>query len=116
MTPKQKAADSALGFRERLKTARKLRNLTQNELAAKSELSAVTLSKLETGVNKPTYDVLVTLAVALEVSPNFLLGWADNVAEGSTQNAGWFKLMKSVADLDEDSIEHLRAIVDQIKR
>jgi transcriptional regulator with XRE-family HTH domain len=115
MTPKQRAADSAFSFKERLKTARKLRGLTQDELASKSELSSVTLSKLETGINRPTYEVLVAVASALEVSPNFLLGWADDFSESSSGRTGWFKLMQSVADLDDDVIEHLRALVDRIK-
>lgn len=51
--------------------------MTQDQLAAAAGFSPVTLSKLETGVNKPTYEVFVALAYALKVTPNYLTGWDD---------------------------------------
>lgn len=75
MTPHQRSLESATNFRERLRAARKNARLTQDELVAIAECSAVTLSKLETGVNRPTYETLVSLAYALNVSPNTLIGW-----------------------------------------
>lgn len=79
MTPREQSQIAAKQFKDRLKAARKQARLTQDELVAMADISAVTLSKLETGVNKPAFDVFVALAYALDVSPNFLVGWYDDV-------------------------------------
>lgn len=37
----------------------------------------MTISKIETGNNLPTFDIFVRLAYALDVAPNSLIGWED---------------------------------------
>lgn len=57
----------------RLRTARKLRGMTQQELAKHSRVSQATISDLETGESKsPTGTNLVSLAQSLDVSPDWL--------------------------------------------
>jgi transcriptional regulator with XRE-family HTH domain len=57
----------------RLRTARKLRGMTQQQLAKDSGVSQATISDLETGESKsPTGTNLVSLAQSLEVSPEWL--------------------------------------------
>lgn len=57
----------------RLKHARKLRALTQPELATRSGLSQSTISELETGESHSPWGVnLVRLAQALDISANWL--------------------------------------------
>lgn len=58
-------------FSDRLRHARKQRNLTQAALARASGLSQRTISSYETGMRKST-TVLIQLAQALEVSPAWL--------------------------------------------
>ena len=54
---------------ENLKKLRKLRNLSQEELARKAGITYSTLIKLESGANKnPTIKTLQQLARALEVT------------------------------------------------
>ena len=77
MTPREQSQIAAELFKDRLKAARKQAGLTQDDLVAKADISTVTLSKLETGVNKPAFEIFVSLAYALNVSPNFLVGWDD---------------------------------------
>ncbi|KAB2710630.1 helix-turn-helix transcriptional regulator [Brucella intermedia] len=66
---------AAHGFGERLKAARKKLDITQEELASRSGLSTITLSKLESGVNNPSFNVIVALSISLKVEPNYLFGW-----------------------------------------
>lgn len=81
MTSTRSTTTTARSFGERLKTVRKSFGLTQDELALKSGLSTITLSKLESGVNKPSYDAVLTLSNSLKVEPNYLFGWSDEIAE-----------------------------------
>lgn len=66
----------------KIRSARKRRGLTQEQLVDLAEVSEITLSKLERGASKPTFDVLVRLSLALSVSPNELLGWRDAAIDG----------------------------------
>ncbi|MBQ0710771.1 helix-turn-helix transcriptional regulator [Ochrobactrum sp. AP1BH01-1] len=81
MTSTRSTTTTARSFGERLKTARKYFGLTQDELALKSGLSTITLSKLESGVNKPSYDAVLSLCNSLEIEPNYFFGWSDEMSE-----------------------------------
>ncbi|MFD1940824.1 helix-turn-helix domain-containing protein [Paradevosia shaoguanensis] len=85
MTPREKSLQAAQGFAERLKAARKQAGLTQDELAAIADSSPVTLSKLETGVNSPTFEIFVALAHALNARPDYLAGWSSQSIEGEAE-------------------------------
>lgn len=61
-------------FYKHLRNIRKSKNLTQEELAERADISRVMVSRYETGSVIPTVDVLVNLADALEVSTDYLLG------------------------------------------
>lgn len=65
-------------FPERLKAARDLRKMNQSDLAAKAGLPATSISHFEAGARKPSFDNLRRLAVALEVTTDYLLGLVDN--------------------------------------
>lgn len=70
--------------------------MTQEALGAASEVSPVTLSKLESGINTPTLEVLIAIAKALDVSPNYLTGFLeDDVASTSERRLllGRFQLV-----------------------
>jgi len=64
-------------FPERLRAARKLRNMEQAELAAKAGLPATSISHFEAGARKPSFDNLRRLAQALTVTADYLLGQVD---------------------------------------
>jgi len=56
---------------------RHLKHMSQEDLAREVGLSANTIFKYESGAQSPGSDKLVSLAEALECSPNDLLGWGD---------------------------------------
>jgi transcriptional regulator with XRE-family HTH domain len=64
-------------FSERLKTARKRLNWTQEKLAAMTALPASSIAQYETDARKPSFDVLCRIIDALEVSADYLLGRRD---------------------------------------
>ncbi|HVM78159.1 MAG TPA: helix-turn-helix transcriptional regulator [Stellaceae bacterium] len=65
-------------FRERVKTARELRQLKQSELADRAKLPPSSIAHFEAGARKPSFDTLRRLANALEVTTDYLLGRVDD--------------------------------------
>ena len=61
-------------FGSTLKQLRKNRNLTQKELGLKIGLSKAVISKYETGMGYPTFDVLIEIARYFGVTTDYLLG------------------------------------------
>lgn len=61
-------------FQENLKTLRKKKGMTQEELAARLNVVRQTISKWEKGLSVPDAELLTKLAEILEVSVSQLLG------------------------------------------
>ncbi|WP_084245172.1 helix-turn-helix domain-containing protein [Planomicrobium okeanokoites] len=62
----------------RLKSARKAKKLTQDDLAKKVNTTKATISNYENGYSTPSNDMLLLLANALDISTDYLLGRTDN--------------------------------------
>lgn len=73
-------------FERRLKDARDLRGMNQSQLAEKSGLPVTSISHFEAGSRKPSFDNLKTLAKALDVSADFLLGLTDTPTKEYTSD------------------------------
>ena len=58
---------------KRVCEARKAQHLTQEELAARAEVSPTHISVLERGVKMPNLDTFIAIANALNVSADYLL-------------------------------------------
>lgn len=61
-------------FSEMLRDLRKSNNLTQQEFGARVGLSKAVVSKYETGIGYPSFDVLIRIAKYYGVSTDYLLG------------------------------------------
>ena len=109
---------SALGFGERLKAARKQAGLTQEQVASLAEFSPISLSKLETGRARPTFEVLLTLAHALQVSPDFLAGWDERRSDESEMEKRLLinRLVLSADNLSVEWLEQLLAFSEKLGR
>ena len=62
---------------ENLKALRKAKGLSQEELAARSGVSAASLIKYESGEMTPGIDKVISMAEALGCTPNDLCGWGQ---------------------------------------
>ena len=60
-------------FGKAVRNYRRLRNLTQEELAEKTELDRKTISRLENGLYSPSLDNIWAIAFALNINPEDLL-------------------------------------------
>ncbi len=65
-------------FADRLRAARELRQLKQDELAKRAGFQASAISHFETGTRKPSFENLRRLADALQVTTDYLLGRVDD--------------------------------------
>ena len=65
-------------FPERLKAAKELRGISQTDLADRAKIPASSISHFESGARKPSFDNLKRLALALEVTTDYLLGRVED--------------------------------------
>lgn len=65
-------------FGENLRNLRKGRGMTQSELGGKISLSKAVISKYETGLGYPSFDVLIRIARFFGVTTDYLLGVAGS--------------------------------------
>ena len=86
-------------FGENLKKLRTSRNLTQKEFGSFVGLSKAVVSKYETGMGYPTYDVLIRIAVFFGVTTDYLLG----VPDSKTVN------VSDLTDTQIDAVHHMIA-------
>ena len=63
---------------QRVRRVRRAQDLTQRDLAQRSGLNVITISRLDKGTAKAVYaDTVAVLAKALGISANYLLGLTD---------------------------------------
>lgn len=66
-----------MGFSERLKELRHSKNLSQMELADKTDISQSAIAKWELDKTEPTASSLITLSKFFDESVDYLLGLKD---------------------------------------
>ena len=64
-------------FAKRLQEARKRKHLKQREVAEYLQITPRSYQQYEGGVRRPNYETLVTLAIYLDVTTDYLLGLSD---------------------------------------
>lgn len=96
-------------FKERLKTARDLRGLSQAQLAARAGLPPASVSHFESGPRKPSFDNLKALAGALDVTTDYLLGRSDT-PQASAATVG--RLHRDLHKLTSKDLELAQDFVD----
>lgn len=92
-------------FAERLRDAReRLRGLTQAQLAEKTRLPSTSISHFEKpeGTRKPSFDNLRRLAIALDVTTDYLLGRTnDHVSVPSVEDT-LYRDVQNLTDADRE--------------
>jgi transcriptional regulator with XRE-family HTH domain len=97
-------------FSLRLKENRELKEMSQGDLAKKSNLQPSAISHFETGKRKPSFDNLRSLADALEVTTDYLLGRTDNsggLAEPDQLHRHMQNMTESDKEFAMDMLERL---------
>ena len=112
-------------FGERLKNFREQKNLTQEELASLSDISARSIQRYENGTNRPRVEAAEKIAKALDIQVDVLLGTNDMLVAEAKSKYGYRgakqaqELVEEVSGLfsggeiaDEDLDAMMKAIQD----
>lgn len=95
-------------FAQRLTAARKVRGLTQIQLATMAELDPSKVSKFEAGSVAPSLGSFRVLVNALNVSADYLLGLSESIG-GGVRGAALATMIDGLPD-------HDRAVLDDLVR
>jgi transcriptional regulator with XRE-family HTH domain len=109
MPPSSKQAER---FAERLRAARELRKMSQDEVARRAGLQASAVSHFETGTRKPSFDNLRRLADALEVTTDYLFGRVDDPTTSAPQG----ELYRKLGQLTATDRDVIKMFVDQLAK
>lgn len=94
-------------FGDRLKEIRQKRGITQEALAKSVSISPSSISLYERGIREPNLNMLISIAKALDVSTDYLLGLTNNE----------FRISSELKDLSfEDIKKILQTFIDKIKQ
>lgn len=67
-------------FKIRLKEVRKIRKLTQQELAEKTGIPVTSIAHFESGSRKPSLENFYKLIVVLNISADYILGRSEEMS------------------------------------
>ena len=96
---------------KRVAEARRARGMTQEELAAKADVSPTHVSVLERGVKLPNLDTFIAIANALEVSADYLLQDVVSRSEESQSNELTSRIMELPDETRKRLINALKAFL-----
>ena len=102
-------------FSIRLRAARDLREMNQEQLAYRAKLQASAVSQFETGVRKPSFDNLRRLADALNITTDYLLGRVDDPA-GLAGAEQLYRDLSQLTGSDRRTAEDMIEILAQLAR
>lgn len=69
-------------LQKRIKERRKLLNLTLADMAKQLGITQATLQRYESGSIKTIkYDMIVKIAEILQCTPQYIMGWSENITE-----------------------------------
>ena len=102
-------------YAERLKSLRLENELTQSELAKKANLATSCIAMIESGKREPSAHTVVSLANALNVTTDYLLGLEDEfgipIFTPAEKAAGISATKKiSITPIEEDMLDVFRKV------
>ena len=104
-------------FSERLAKLMSLRNLTQKELAEKTNITESAISYYVKGARTPSGEILARMAENLSTTTDFLLGRTEDY-DVPTENKELKYLQRNLGKLDPERLKKaegmLRAVFDDI--
>lgn len=94
-------------FGERLTTVRKRKGLPQADIGTRMKISGDAYGRYERAEVKPTIEMAVKIAEALEVSLDYLVGKTDIELDNTT-----LKRIQDISKLPEQERAHVYALLD----
>lgn len=94
-------------FSKRLRSLREMKGITRKELAEMIGISESTLQRWERGITLPSLKYIKKLAIALEVSEDYLIGKSDVLLATNS-------IETKIKRLPEEAKEELATILDYL--
>jgi len=105
------STDETGGFGDRLRRARENREFNQTELAAKAGLQPSAIGHFEKERRKPSFANIRSLAKALNVTSDYLLGRTSEMGQATTA----FRGEENLSDGDREHIQMMIDLMNQKK-
>lgn len=105
---------------ERIKAKREELSISQDELARRlGYKSRSSINKIELGLQNLNQSKIKAIADALQTTPSFIMGWANDENEpilgnedGLTENQQY--LIAAIRNMSPENVKKLRVIVEQV--
>lgn len=99
-------------FGDRVKAAREAKGLNQAQLAKECEVSsAAIISNWENNINKPDFEKIVKLCIALDVTTSYLLDYSPyNAGDLSAEEQ---EFIEGLRELDQDRFNKVKAALQE---
>lgn len=96
----------------RIQKARKLRWLTQNDLASICDCSSNHLSAIENGINKPSLEMMMKISIALDKSVDYFLMDSSNVSRAFLIDD---QIIERLNKCDTKTLQLIVSFIDEIQ-
>ncbi|MEL6391587.1 MAG: helix-turn-helix transcriptional regulator [Bacteroidota bacterium] len=100
-----------MSFEKRLSEVRKMRGFSQEELAERIGTKGPAIGRYERGTARPSFEVALRLADALDISLDYLVGKVDTTLDTDT-----LKRIQEIEQLDEDDRSFILRALDGLVR
>lgn len=97
-----------MSFGQRIIQVRKEKNMSQEQLAKALKATPTTIGRYERDEVKPSIEVAVKIAQALEVSLDYLTGYSKNAIKDKKM----IERINTILSLDEKDREHIIYAID----
>jgi len=94
-------------FRDKLRTTRESRNITQIDMAGRLGIAVTTYRNYENTSREPNYDILVNISKILGVTVDYLLG-------NENKNSINESILTRIQSLSSASINELSSYIDYL--
>jgi transcriptional regulator with XRE-family HTH domain len=95
----------------RIRSLRKVRGLSQEQLAERAEMGSKYLSRIETGQENPTLDIFLRLSHGLAVDPYELLQFEH---EGERSRQLRKKLERLIGEVKEENLARIVRVLEAL--
>jgi transcriptional regulator with XRE-family HTH domain len=89
-----------VSFAKRLKHARELKQLTQQEAANRCGLGITTIAHFEIGDRLPSYKNIIAISKGLGISSDYLLGLHDGLGESFISDHSKQRIREKISNID----------------
>jgi len=94
-------------FAVRLRTAMKIKNITQQELAQKTGIARQTVSNYQNGQSLPNTDLLYAISRALDISADWLIGGREEIISTKSEEDTDIRAYLSTSAIAALSVEKI---------